>query len=343
MASLENTRISLDFQWHVTNRCNLRCRHCYQDTFKDEEDVLFTVTQRLLEGLTQLGRPSVLNITGGEPLLLGEKLFRLFELLDRHPAVLELMCITNGLFFSEETVKTLVTFRKLTTVKISLEGMEETNDAIRGRGVFRRVLWSLELLRESPLRVVLMMTLHKDNLADVPAFFHLAQSLSVDGIIFERFVPEGRGKEMTSLVLGASEWKSFVRELLSLCKVEVPLFSLLPYKAFWVELGEEINLLGAPCSLGESFCLMPNGVVFPCRRLAVPLGNVLWEDLVTLVTHPLLLRLQNRLSLSGKCRTCTVVGCQGCRALAYAISGNPFGEDTQCFLQDVRISTTSLS
>ncbi|MGQ9622168.1 MAG: radical SAM protein [Candidatus Caldatribacteriaceae bacterium] len=340
---MKGEKASLDFQWHITNCCNLRCRHCYQDTFGDKEDVLFAVAERLLRGLTQLGRSSVLNITGGEPLLFGEKFFRLLELLDRHPAVLELMCITNGLFLSKEMVKTLAAFRKLTTLKVSLEGMEKTNDAIRGKGVFRKVLQSLEFLRESPLRVVLMMTLHRDNLSDVPEFFRLAQSLEVDGVIFERFVPEGRGKEMVSSVLGASEWKSFVQELLSFCGVEIPLLSLLPYKAFWVEFGEEINLLGAPCSLGESFCLMPDGTVLPCRRLTIPLGNILKEDLASLVAHPILFQLQNRQFLSGKCRTCTMAECLGCRALAYAVSGNPFGEDVQCFFQDVRISTTSLS
>lgn len=301
------------------------------------------MAERLLGGLAQLGRSSVLNITGGEPLLLGEKLFRLFELLDQHPAVLELMCITNGLFLSEGVVKTLATFRKLTTLKVSLEGTEKINDAVRGKGVFKKVLQSLEFLRESPLRVVLMMTLHRDNLSDVPGFFHLAQSLGVDGVIFERFIPEGRGKEMVSSVLGASEWESFVQELLSLCGMEIPLLSLPPYKAFWVEFREEMNLLGAPCGLGESFCLMPDGTVLPCRRLTIPLGNILKEDLASLVTHPVLFQLQNRQFLSGKCRTCTMAECRGCRALAYAISGNPFGEDVQCFLQDVRISTTSLS
>lgn len=335
---------SLDFQWHITNRCNLRCRHCYQETFRDEkEPQLFAVAGRLLENLEELRRSTVLNITGGEPLLLGEELFRLFEFLEEHPCVLETMLITNALLIDGKVVERFCTLRKLTTVKVSLEGKEETNDAIRGRGVFQKVLRALELLKKGSLRVVLMMTLHRGNVPEVTEMFHFAWDFGVDGIIFERFVPEGKGRGMASAVLGAEEWRGFLEELCILCDVEVSPSSLLPYRAFWVEFRDGVNLLGAPCSLGESFCLLPDGTIFPCRRLSIPLGNILNEDLKVVLSHPLLRRLRDRSALEGKCRVCGVQECLGCRAVAYALSGNPFGEDTQCFLQDARISTMSLS
>lgn len=336
--------MSLDFQWHVTNLCNLRCRHCYQETFRDEESQrLFTVAERLLFDLEDLGRCSVLNVTGGEPLLLGEDLFRLLELLTGHPRVLEVMLITNALGMSQDTVAELASFPKLTTVKVSLEGMERVNDAIRGKGVFKKVLKSLECLMGSPLRVVLMMTLHRGNLSDVPAFFTFFREFGVDGVIFERFVPEGLGRSMAQEVLGKEEWRRFLVMLCELCEMDIPLERLLPYKAFWVEFADGVSLLGAPCSLGESFCLMPDGTLFPCRRLPIPLGNICKERLRDLLAHPLLGKLKNRKSLEGKCGTCAVEGCLGCRAMAYGVFGNPFGEDPQCFLQEVRISTTSLS
>ncbi len=128
-------RVSLDFQWHLTNRCNLRCRHCYQEAFEDENlPELSLLAGRLLQGLEELDRQTVLNLTGGEPLLLGEELFRLLALLDRHPRVLEVMLITNALLIDRRTVAELASFAKLTTIKVSLEGMERVNDAIRGGG-----------------------------------------------------------------------------------------------------------------------------------------------------------------------------------------------------------------
>lgn len=336
--------MSLDFQWHITNRCNLRCRHCYQETFRDEEPQrLFLVAERLLQDLKDLGYWSVLNVTGGEPLLLGEDLFRLLEVLTAHPSVLEVMLITNALEIRQSTVVRLASFPKLTTVKVSLEGLEGTNDAIRGKGVFRKVLRVLENLCASPLRVVLMVTLHKGNLGEIPAFFTFFREFGVDGIIFERFVPEGVGKGMEQEVLDKDKWREFLEMLCSLCDMDLPLEALLPYKAFWVEFTDGVSLLGAPCSLGESFCLMPDGTLFPCRRLPIPLGNILSEGLRGLFSHPLLGKLKDRRCLKGKCGVCTVGGCLGCRAMAYAVFGNPFEEDPQCFLQEVRISTTSLS
>jgi len=337
-------RVSLDFQWHLTNRCNLRCRHCYQEAFEDENlPELSLLAGRLLQGLEELDRQTVLNLTGGEPLLLGEELFRLLALLDRHPRVLEVMLITNALLIDRRTVAELASFAKLTTIKVSLEGMERVNDAIRGRGVFHRVLQALTHLVEAPFRVVLMVTLHQENLGEVPKIWRLARDLGLSGIIFERFVPEGRGKDMASAVLRKEEWQRFLEELCALCGFDIAALSLLSYRAFWVEFAEGVSLLGAPCSLGESFCLMPDGTVFPCRRLPIPLGNLLEEDLAVITTHPLLGKLKNRESLRGKCRQCSVAGCLGCRALAYAVLGDPFGEDPHCFLQEARISTTSLS
>ena len=337
-------RVSLDFQWHLTNRCNLRCRHCYQEAFEDKNlPELPLLVGRLLQGLEELDRQTVLNLTGGEPLLLGEELFRLLALLDRHPRVLEVMLITNALLIDRRTVAKLSSFAKLTTIKVSLEGTEGVNDAIRGKGVFHRVLQALAHLVEGPFRVVLMVTLHRGNLGEVPKIWRLAQNLGLSGIIFERFVPEGRGKEMASAVLQKEEWQWFLEELCALCGFDIAAFSLLPYRAFWVEFTEGVSLLGAPCSLGESFCLMPDGTVFPCRRLPIPLGNLLEEDLTAITTHPFLGKLRNRESLRGKCQQCPVAGCLGCRALAYAVLGDPFGEDPHCFLQEARISTTSLS
>jgi len=63
-------------QWHVTNFCNLRCIHCYQDDFTPGEDLLLSDLKKIFENITSFLRGRelslVLDITGGEPFLYRE-------------------------------------------------------------------------------------------------------------------------------------------------------------------------------------------------------------------------------------------------------------------------------
>ena len=68
----------LKLQWHITDRCNLRCAHCYQDSY-NSEDLSYGQLLGIFEGyktlLTQLNRESPhpvqghIAITGGEPFI----------------------------------------------------------------------------------------------------------------------------------------------------------------------------------------------------------------------------------------------------------------------------------
>lgn len=67
---------TFDFQWHITDTCNLRCRHCYQEQFISGNELdlsaLKLVTDKICSYLNATGRKTVINVTGGEPLLKDE-------------------------------------------------------------------------------------------------------------------------------------------------------------------------------------------------------------------------------------------------------------------------------
>ena len=128
---------------------------------------------------------------------MGEELFSLLHYLNSHPRVEELMIITNGLLLEKNLLFRLEECQKLTTLKISLEGASSfTNDAIRGRGVFEKVVDKIKLAQEiSFLDLVLMFTLSKRNVKELSSMLALAQNLGVEGVIVERFIPQGRGRK----------------------------------------------------------------------------------------------------------------------------------------------------
>ncbi len=328
-------------QWHVTNYCNLRCQHCYQDDFSRSHDLgwlgLKQVSDTILEAMDACDRTACIHLTGGEPLLKPE-IFPLLDYLNQEPAVEELGLITNGLCIDRKILKRLSLFSKLTKIKVSLDGADaETNDSIRRKGVFEKVLESLSLLKaEQRFEIILMVTVMKGNYRNLPSYLTLFQELGVDGLILERFIPWGRGRERIGEVLEKGQWGDVVKTLSNFFSAEMDENGLLPFQAFNVRLNKgEIELLGAPCVVGvDGLCIMPEGTVFPCRRFPVSIGNLLDNPLKQIwETSELLATLRKKENLKGKCGRCDVDDCRGCRSLAFALTGDYLAEDPHCAYQ----------
>ncbi|MGO8991442.1 MAG: radical SAM protein [bacterium] len=329
-------------QWHITNLCNLRCRHCYQDDFSRKNDLdwagLEKVCDNLLGALREWGKTACIHLTGGEPLLRSD-LFPLLAHLDRHPMVEELGIITNGLTINQGMMRRLSEFSKLKKIKISVDGGDaETNDSIRPEGAFDKVMENLPLIKEGGrFEIFFMLTVMKRNFRSLPSLFKLCQDKNIDGLIIERFIPLGRGREMNDEVLGKEEWKEMAGTLVDCVSIGEAEQSLLPYQAFQVSFsGGEPELLGAPCVIGvDGLCVMPDGSVFPCRRFPVSIGNLLNDPLKKIWEESdLLEKLRKKENLKGRCGSCGVADCRGCRSLAFALTGDYLEEDPHCSYQD---------
>ncbi len=268
------------FQWHLTDRCNLRCAHCYQSNFTPESELgieeLKEIYNHLFAGLG--GRPVSINLTGGEPFLLPH-LLDLIEHLHGFSNLEELSIITNGCEISRDKALRLRSFPMLERIKISLEaGDAAINDAIRGKGNFAEVVTNVsDHWVHARKKLVLMMTLGKHNLRTIEKTVEFARSHGFTGVIFERFVPLGRGRRMTAQCLDPEDWQYVTCSIARAAAMDVVPEDLTSYRAFWLTFSPtgETRLRGAPCNLGEeSMALMPDGTVFPCRRLPASLGNI---------------------------------------------------------------------
>jgi len=325
-------------QWHITNLCNLRCKHCYQEDFSKKYDLdwggLKKISNNILGTLNQWNQTATIHLTGGEPLL-KQELFPLLKDLDQSPVVEELGIITNGLLFNQDVIQRLSKFSKLKKIKISLDGSdEETNDSIRQEDTFNRVIKNISLIKKkSSFEIILMFTVMRRNVRSLSAFFKLSQELCTDGFIIERFIPWGRGRERMDEVLNKEEWRELIGTLLNLFLIDEK-NALLPYQAFQVNFhGEEPELLGAPCVIGrDGLCIMPEGIVFPCRRFPIPIGNLMNESLKEIWEGSSLLdQLRNKKNLKGRCGTCEMEDCRGCRSLALALTDDYLAEDPHCW------------
>jgi MoaA/NifB/PqqE/SkfB family radical SAM enzyme len=315
------------FQWHITDRCNLRCAHCYQDSYAplpaENLGNLKKLADRILSALPD--RRISVNLTGGEPLLV-PCLFDLVEHLQGFGNLEEINLITNGTVAAGEVLEKIRLGEKIRYLKVSVEsGVREVNDAIRGSGNLSRVSDHLLRYREVTGKpVILMVTLGRCNLDTIDETVRYAGLVGAAGIIFERFVPLGHGRKLESQALSAGEWAQAAASIARAARAGVDSGDLLPYRAFWLWLDPQRTerLEGALCNLGdESMALMPDGTVFPCRRLPVAVGNALREPFADILP-----RLGGY--RAGDDTGCRAMAHAQTQAQAQALDRHPTGRDT---------------
>ncbi|GBE18665.1 antilisterial bacteriocin subtilosin biosynthesis protein AlbA [archaeon BMS3Abin16] len=153
---------------YLTDRCNLRCRHCLVDAGGGEsENELSLVDWKLIiKEAVPLGLKRVF-ITGGEPFL-REDLFDLAEYVLVELG-LELVVLTNGTLLDEMQITQLAALPGL-TIQVSLEAASpETHDSVRGCGSYARASQAVDRLIAAGVRTIVTSTATKYNLGEIPA------------------------------------------------------------------------------------------------------------------------------------------------------------------------------
>jgi len=136
----------------LTNRCNLRCKHCYQwnedgyhhDMDKQEQNMDMDVD--LFRKLLEETKPSKsrLYLWGGEPLF-HKDIATILELLEQDRR--EVTICTNA-YLVEKHLDVLCRLSDDLELLIAIEGFEREHDLIRGKGSFGKVMQTIDLLMD---------------------------------------------------------------------------------------------------------------------------------------------------------------------------------------------------
>jgi MoaA/NifB/PqqE/SkfB family radical SAM enzyme len=152
----------LTLQWHITEKCDFRCKFCYiphlqKDKRKDfPTQKAFEIIEdfsRLIKKLKIIGR---INFTGGNPLLHRD----FFELIKSARKEGLRFGILGNPTATEEQLKELKKLR-IFRYQISLDGLESTHDYFRGKGRFREAIEFLKLEGEVGITRVVLSTVSK--------------------------------------------------------------------------------------------------------------------------------------------------------------------------------------
>ncbi len=156
----------------VTYRCNARCTMCnrYKAPSKPEEELT-------VETIRKLPPMYFTNITGGEPFIredLPEIVRELYKKSDR------IVISTNG-FFTDRIVKLCQEFPQI-GIRISIEGLEQTNNEIRGlEDGFNRGYSTLKKLRQMGMTDVgFGMTVQDKNAPDLVPLYKLSNEMGME-------------------------------------------------------------------------------------------------------------------------------------------------------------------
>nr|MDO8133478.1 radical SAM protein [Candidatus Njordarchaeum guaymaensis] len=179
--------------WNFTNRCNLNCLRCHQDSSPTCSDGELTTSQafKVIDNMNNAG-VAIVTFSGGEPLLRND----IYDVVRR--------ANDKGMLYTIASNGTLITpsiARKLAKagikrVEIGLDGARpETHDFLRDkRGSFDATIegiWNCAAQGFDELATT--MTLHSKNTNELQETMNLAEKLGATRFYLNRLIPAGRG------------------------------------------------------------------------------------------------------------------------------------------------------
>ena len=326
------TAATFTLQWHITQTCDLHCRHCYDRSQRDEFDLAQGI--RVLDELYDFCQDhhvfTQVTFTGGNPLL--------------HPHFLELyrgaaergfLTAILGNPMPRHRIAEMVAVQRPEFYQVSLEGLEEHNDYIRGSGHFARVLAFLDLLRELKIYSMVMLTLTRANQEQVLPLAELLRD-RVDLFTFNRLAMVGEGASLASAPTeGFREFlEGYVaaREHNPCIGLKDSMLNLLRLRDGQPFFG---GCAGYGCGAAFNFLsLLPDGEVHACRKFPSLIGNLYRSSLADIYEGEAARRYRDG---SSACRECPVRPvCGGCLAVTHGFGRDIFSErDPYCFIDHV--------
>jgi selenobiotic family peptide radical SAM maturase len=316
-------------QWHITQACDLHCKHCYDRS--QRSPLTWEQGLKILRDLDRFCREKrvrgQVSFTGGNPLL-----YPRFNELYRAAVELGFGTTILGNPSSRKQLREILAIGEPHFFQVSLEGLREHNDWIRGPGHFDRVMEFLEVLKELNIYSMVMLTLTRDNMDQV---IPLAEALRdrADSFFFNRLSQVGEGANLQ--VPGREEYAAFLEAYL-LAAEKNPVMGIKDNLINILHQQKGIPLFGGcagfGCSAAFNFItVLPDGEVHACRKLPSKIGNVLENSLLEIYESETARRYRGGTEACGACPIRPV--CGGCLAVAYGMGLDIFKErDPYCFI-----------
>lgn len=320
---------SFTLQWHITQVCDLHCKHCYDRT--ERSPLSLDRALRVLDDMRGFCKnrnvQGAVSFTGGNPLL--------------HPHFLDIYRAAVERGFStailgnpapRERIEKIISISMPSFFQVSLEGLREQNDDIRGAGHFDRIISFLQALKELQVYSMVMLTLTSDNMDQVLPLAAFLRG-KTDVFHFNRLALFGEGARLQ--MPDRARYRQFLREYLAAAEhnpvmgIKDNLINILRH-----EQGRDLfgGCAGYGCGAAFNFVsLLADGEVHACRKLPSSIGNINHQSLADIYDSDQAKQYRRG---PAACIGCPVrPACGGCLAAAKSHGLDIFEEkDPFCFL-----------
>ncbi len=334
------------FQWHITDECDQRCKHCYiysgSNSHKPEtisRENLYRVLDNCLDFCKTFEREPYFYITGGDPIL-HANFWELLETLKAHGIFFSIL--GNPFHIDYDVCKRLKTLG-CEKYQLSIDGMRKTHDLFRKPGSFDTTLSKIHDINRAEICSVIMSTVSSLNINEMPEVIDAVVKSEAEVFSFARYCPtdESKANGMTP-----SQYREFLRtcdekfkEYESRgCKTYFDrkdhLWTLYYYETgeFTIPDDAEPGLIYDGCNCGNAhLTILPSGDVYACRRVKnSKVGNALENRLADLWLNEM--EDYREYKNFSKCSKCELLAyCRGCPAVAKGTYGDFYAQDPQCW------------
>lgn len=316
-------------QWHITQACDLHCKHCYDRSDRSPlrlDQALYILDE--LEGFCEdRNVRGCISFSGGNPLLY-PRLTEVYRAASERGFLLSIL----GNPTPRERIEELLAIQPLGHFQISLEGLPEHNDDIRGPGHFQRSIEFLKVLKDLGVYSMVMLTLTKDNIDQV---LPLAETLTdlTPSFTFNRLSQVGEGANLQ--LPPGDQYARFLERYLEaaadnpIIRQKDNLINIVREQRGMKPFG---GCTGFGCAAGFHFVtLLADGEVHACRKFPSPIGNIREQGLADIYDSEIARRYRAGSSACWACSLRPV--CGGCMAVTYSHGLDVFHDrDPYCFI-----------
>jgi radical SAM protein with 4Fe4S-binding SPASM domain len=343
--------------WGITKQCNLRCKHCYENSkaTPDSDELTTEEAKAFIDQLEEMGVVAI-AFSGGEPLM-REDFFEVAEYAVKRGFYTSVA--SNGTRITPEVAKKLKDIG-MAYVEVSLDGFEKEHDAFRCvPGAWKGACSGIKNCVKTGLDTCVATTATRHNfriMSDLMDF--VEKDLNAKKMIVFNYIPARRGKGIADQDLSPQEREKLMKMFYGKhtdksCPMSVfstaPQYARISHETSGASIpthftnkeagkilqGKTANLsefIGG-CGAGRLYCgIEPNGDVQPCVFIPKKIGNIRKKSLKDIWKESdVLKKMRNRERFKGHCGKCEhKYMCGGCRARAYRYFGDVAGPDPGC-------------
>ena len=212
-AHRDSLRMSPHLRWlffEITDRCNLECRHCGSSCSAEGQNLTLGDIEKVL-GTISSGKPMIC-LTGGEPMM-HKDFFDIAECI--RDMGFSWGMTTNATLIDDEAALKLRD-AGMSTVSVSLDGMERSHDDLRQRkGAWRLALRGIKALQKAGFQPQITTVLHQGNYGELESVYKLVCDMGITSWRPINVEPIGRACESGDMLLTHEQFAellAYIRE-----------------------------------------------------------------------------------------------------------------------------------